>query len=419
MRHALLVAVCVAGISIQQTGYAQAGSGYTCRWYLMNETSGQYGGRVKFVVEDPQRSIWTATGGRYSSTIWTFDGTKWSRRFRIGEPGSSISSVACDRREGGMYFAAKQGLLRATSDIWELHTKLFIVHVFGSSLFMGDQTFNAVPTQVVYVDKRNDIWVYAPNIGLFRRTGGVWNEHTTYWPQDGGRTKLVDVLGGKPVTALHALSEETIAVGTEAGSLYILREQASRRSAEGTDVEVAKKHDVGTIGIPEGSRINAITSDSSGHVWIAYSKGRKEGGVACLKDDEWQLYSHVNSQLPARPVTAIAAVSPGRIWAGITWNDPTRHAPPKGISYDKTGLLEFSQGKWRSIETEGFSATVKRVLHLGPGGPREVYLDNTSYRHIDCIEPDSRGNIWVGTHLGVACFVPRVANGKRDAPTGR
>ena len=90
------------------------------------------------------------------------------------------------------------------------------------------------------------------------------------------------------------------------------------------------------------------------------------------------------------------------------------------MSYEKTGLLEFVEGKWKFVATEGFSSAAGRVVDNGPGEPQETHLYNESYRWINVIKPDSRGRVWVGTQSGLACFVPhghRLAGKRR--PTSR
>ena len=386
---------------------------YVCEWYLIGEVGTGNGGGVAFLEEDANGNIWTSAGPDGSSSIWQFDGQNWHRRYKVEAQGSSIWSAGFDKKEGGMFFATDQGLLHLQDNLWELHTQMSIVHGFGPSTFhhLAKATFNAVPTKLTHADRRGDVWVYSPNIGLFRRTGPypgnwsqgrIWNEHTTYWPSDGGRTKLINLIGNEPVTCIHAPDAETVLVGTEAGSIWVLREKPSKRHAAGTDVELDAQYPADAIGIAAGVRINAIVTDDKGRVWIAYGKDPTEGGVARLEGGRWKVYNHANSLLPARPVTAIACVGSDRIWAGVDWKDPS--VSPSGHGYDKTGLLELSGEGWKYVECEGFQPGIM-VLDRGPGQAEERALYNQCYRWITFIRPDSRGNIWVGTQGGLARFV--------------
>jgi ligand-binding sensor domain-containing protein len=407
MKTSLLTVFFLSALLVQTIGYAADNPAYTCRWYFIRQCGTGHAGGVEFIQKDDSGNIWTGAGGPWSSSLWRFDGKQWQETYSVGREGSSLYSAAY-RENDGLYVATEQGLLHIRNDLLMLNTQMYIVHSFGPSFFGWaiNAFFNAVPTKLVYLDKRDDLWVYAPNIGLFRHTGGIWNEHTTYWPQDGGRKKLIDLLDGISVTSLHAVSMNIVVVGGSTGNLYFLKQKTSSHGGRGTDIKLVSKHTAKTIGIPEGARITSITSDSEGCVWIAYGKGDADGGVACLRENECEVFSHMNSDIPKRPITAIACLPNGRIMAGVDWNDPTVGGAPQGVTYDKTGLLEFVAGKWQFVEVEGFSASAGRVIDHGPDEPKEVGLYNESYRWINFIWPDSRGNIWVGTQAGLARFAP-------------
>lgn len=393
---------------------------YWCRWYFIRECGTGHSGGMEFLEEDGNGTIWTTAANYASSALWQFNGHEWSQRYKVGRPGSSFRAATWDAEEEGMFFATDQGLLRLSGDVWEMNTQMFIVAGFGPSLFHyvhrpDGLGLNAVPSRLTYTDKRGDVWVYAPNIGLFRRTGPhpaigsqgrIWNEHTSYWPREGGGVKLIDLIDKEEPSVLHAVDEETLLIGTKAGSLFVLHEKRSRH-AQATDVELKQKHTANKIGIPEEARISAITTDSDGSIWMAYAAGKDQGGVARLKDQTWTIYNHANSRLPARPVTAIARLTGDRIWAGVDWNDPTVGAAPAGTSYEKTGLLEFSRGEWEFVETEAFRANA-RVLDAGPGEAEKTALYNECYRWINFIKPGRRGDVWVGTQGGLAQFIPTI-----------
>lgn len=405
MTKSFLTGFFLSALLIQTIGYAAQNPAYTCQWYFVRECGTGHPGGVEFIQEDESGNIWTTSGNCWSSSLWKFDGKQWQQRYSVGREGSSLLSAAY-RKNDGLYVATDQGLLHVNNNRVKLNTRMYIVDSFMGSYFAyaSSKIFNAVPTKLVYLDKRDDLWVYAPNIGLFRNTGKIWNEHTTFWPQDGGKKKLGDLLDGITITSLHAMNSNIVIVGGSTGNVYFLNEKTSCHG--GTDIELATQHTAKTIGIPEGARITSITSDPAGCAWIAYGKGDADGGVAYLRDGKWEVFNHENSDLPKRPITAISCLPNGRMMAGVDWKDPTVGGPPKGITYDKTGLLEFEASKWRFVEAEDFSSKAGRVVDGGPGEPEEAELYNESYRRINFIKPDSRGNIWVGTQRGLARFVP-------------
>ena len=406
-KSSLLTSAAVAVLLVYSPSFADENPTYACRWYLIRQCGTGHPGGVEFVQEDDRGDLWTTAGNCWSSSLWRFDREQWQQRYKVGRKGSSLYSAAY-RKNDGLYVATEQGLVHVVDDRLTLHTEMFIVHDFGPSRFhyRTNVHFNAVPTKLVYVDKRDDLWAYAPNIGLFRHTGGIWSESTAYWPRDDNSRKLIDLVDGAEVSSIHAVNKDVIVVGTSDGSVYLLAEKAGSHGGDGVDVALSAKYTAKEIGIPEGAEITSMASDARGRLWIAYGKGDADGGVARLCENEWTLFHHANSGLPKRPVTAIAVLPGERIMAGVDWRDPTVGGAPEGVSYDKPGLLEFASGKWRFLDVDGFSERAGRVTDNGPGEPKETALYNESYRRITCITPDSRGNIWVGTQAGLACLTP-------------
>jgi hypothetical protein len=147
--------------------------------------------------------------------------------------------------------------------------------------------------------------------------------------------------------------------------------------------------------------VTAMLRDSRGRMWIA-----TYNGLVCKEGERWEVFQTSNSGIPYNLITSLAEGPDGSIWVGtpqglgrfdgVGWETFTRlnSAIPKQeiscvnvsddgtvwLGYGQYGIVKYVDDTW-TVLTPGDSPLRGSTIHS--------------------IYSDSKGNVWIGTNLGV------------------
>ncbi len=183
-----------------------------------------------------------------------------------------------------------------------------------------------------------------------------------------GRSRHIDLgaVGNRPDGSdIYSILEDRsgrIWVGTNGQGVVVLRD--NKVVARYTPAPTASSD----VLLPLNGYIRAMEEDLDGNIWI----GTHGGGLAVLRpdDNQFTLYSQINSTLPFDKVHALFCDSHGRMWVGTYGG----------------GLSVFDKNKGQFI-----NYTEKDGLQ-----------NSTIYQ----IAEDTQGHIWVSSNTGLSCFSP-------------
>ena len=151
-----------------------------------------------------------------------------------------------------------------------------------------------------------------------------------------------------------------------------------------------------TTGLPS-NQIKDIELDDSGNLWVAFSAN----GVGKLEDDSWSFYVSANSPIVNNSVTSLESGRNGSMIIGTE----------NGLSYIS------ATGQWSSYKDPLLATMQINCIRTISNGTTWIgtqdqgyYLDDgsdytqvrvTPFTNINAIEGDSRGNVFLGTDIGL------------------
>jgi len=155
------------------------------------------------------------------------------------------------------------------------------------------------------------------------------------------------------------------------------------------------------------SNVSSFAFDQKGGVWIGTELTYNEmGGVAYLSaDGKWTLYNANNSKLPSNRVREVYVAKNGAVWIG-TINGLAKFYNNEWVIYSNNSVWEYDV---RSVTEDSvgniYAATWgDGLLKIDTAGKLTNYKSSDSpipNNYIYEIEFDTKGNIWLGTNMGL------------------
>jgi signal transduction histidine kinase/ligand-binding sensor domain-containing protein/DNA-binding response OmpR family regulator len=219
--------------------------------------------------------------------------------------------------------------------------------------------------------------------------------------------------GGRTVLALHEDDAGTIWIGTFVRGLW----------KYDPEVGTFEMVDLGRSGggRPEADRVNSITEDGRGRIWVGMQYGLVSIDIASgnvVWHDE--LTAELGHDSQAIAITSVMADTSGRIWCGtdnngvvvytletgkVRWlqHNPDRaQSLPSSVAYD---IAQTADGKIWIATTAGLAlwqeATGEFIVHRPARDSGDPGL-NVMVR----IEVDDQGMLWLGAAAGLYVFDP-------------
>ncbi|MBD3175937.1 MAG: hypothetical protein GF320_12225 [Armatimonadia bacterium] len=403
-------------IALLQPGHPDDAPEWDVDWFLQV-------GHVRALAPHPAGGMWVVGSGRESGDLWHVDHRTVERAAALREPRPwpiqpvppeaqldawidplhvdwGLRAAAVDD-ESRLWVATGSGLLEVAPDGPVLHVSLRPIAGFGPSLFHYSQTQppRRAGSATVMAAGPHGIWAWGSELGLLRRTCGVWHPYSGYFPRDRDNQLLDDLIGDAHITAMACHPDGRVALGAASGAVLLLTQTEAHG---GTDVHLHSRHETETTGI--SGAISDLEWDSRGRLWAA-SRGRYDafgdmpGTVAVMDGDSWRAWPPRSAGLPPRPISAVCEVETGRVWIGVDWHDGYSGGSPP----PQTGLLELVGDEWRYVDPPAFHRELQYVHDREQRLWRQS-VTNQCWRHVDALRADGQGRVWVGTHAGLAVF---------------
>lgn len=307
------------------------------RRLLPDDTSEDYGAeqglgeaRVSSLLQDRDGNLWVAgNAGLYRLR----DGRAVAAPYaEAGLSGATLQKLFEDR-EGAIWVAAAPGLFRIQENV-------------ATSIGVSDGLTQASVYSVLEASD-GAWWIGVWNGGVYRFRDG----HAERWSVANPRPEQVLALAETPHGTfwIGAISGLYRTNGVDSVNFYRPDKQAEWQEL------LARNREAILPGLVD-SRVNAISPDGAGGVWVA-----TDDGLYRSAGDGFRLYNTADG-LPGNVLKAVRRAATGDVW--VT-------APPVGVG-------RLRDGKW---------ITYRCGTELSTGAPRGIY-------------EDSRGHIWVYTEGG-------------------
>ncbi len=304
------------------------------------------GGFETFVHTDAGRRIWYAT----KQACGIFDGTLFNQI----DPGGGERVVLAPARDGGMWAARAQRLLRYRAD--------------GSREVVADisRLCEAAEVTVLHEDHAGNVWIGTRTAGLFRFRQGVF---------------VLVPTSHADVESIFEDREDNLWVGTRGGGLNRLRPRAFFLRQ--------KKHGL------HNDTVNSLCQDGEGKLWLVGTDGTP---VRALDSANRSFAIAPNWSIKSWGFVYTIYPDPaGGVWMGGA----------KGLLHWRDGIFSFETSRFSAIalllDKQGdlWAATPRGALMRRRAGTDTAMPTGGGLIEALCLAEDPAGRLWVGTAEGM------------------